>query len=123
MSQLSFVSQGGKCEESGEMLCYRTLPEMPLSIMAVRLFGAETVSLGGGRRQTLGGTDLRKDPRVSSSGCEWSRRVKSVPSTAVRERREVKVVSVWACCLSGRYRPSMLLLLNAPQLSLRGPPN
>jgi hypothetical protein len=67
--------------------------------MAVRLFGAETVSLGGCRRQTLWGTDPRRDPRDSSSEREWPRRVKSVPSTDAREKSEVKVVpvSVSAC--------------------------
>jgi hypothetical protein len=67
MSQLLFASQGGKCEESREMLCYRWLPSMPLSIMAVRLVGAETVSLGSADVKHSGGTDPKKDPSVSSN--------------------------------------------------------
>lgn len=39
-----FVSKEGKCEESGEMQCYRATSVVPLSIMAVRLPRAETVS-------------------------------------------------------------------------------
>ena len=68
--------------------------------MAVRLFGAETVSLGGGAGVKHSGARAQgRDPSVSSRGRGWPRRVKSVPSIDAREKSEVKVVpvSVSAC--------------------------
>jgi hypothetical protein len=68
--------------------------------MAVRLFGAETVSLGGVQASnTLGHGPKEGIPSVSSRGRGWPRRVKSVPSIDAREKSEVKVVpvSVSAC--------------------------
>jgi hypothetical protein len=56
----------------------------PLSIMAVRLFRAETVSFGGCRHQTLWGTDpgdpsdSLQEEACSGLGREWPRGQKSV---------------------------------------------
>jgi len=99
MSQLQFESQGGRCEESREMLCYRAAPVMPLSIWPFVYSELKPSPFGGAGVKHSGARTQGRDPRDSSREREWPRRVKSVPSTDAREKSEVKIVpvSVSAC--------------------------